>query len=126
MSLVASTHVATVDTGPTIPTSAYDCANCYTIAHSYSNVPFQQCAAQCHDVDGSTLSCIQHAVSKNAYVLPEHIGCVNQATARAPAPKDECQTLCLAQYNNCVGSAADRSQPCVPTLNHCYGQCAGH
>ena len=107
---------------PMDPTNAYSCAECYTISNAFSNAPFQHCVAQCQHVETPTLKCIQTAVSNNAYVLPHQIKCVNKVAARQPVPIDQCQTLCLDQYNNCVGEGSTRN-PCVPDLKGCQTQC---
>jgi hypothetical protein len=108
---------------PMDPTKAYSCAECYTTANAYSNLPFQQCLAQCQNVDAPTLKCIQSSVARDAYVLPEHIQCVNKVAAREPIPVSQCQTLCLAEYNNCVGEGSDSHRSCVTGLTHCQTQC---
>lgn len=104
-----------------LPTTGYACAKCYTIANSWSNVPSQQCAVPCKNVGPDVMGCIQDAVQNNAYVLPEHISCVNKAAARSPMPQNECQTLCIAKYNNCLNT---KDPACPKSLTQCQTQCA--
>jgi hypothetical protein len=103
-----------------LPTAGYQCAKCYTIANSWSYAPLQQCSVPCQNIGSDVIKCIQNAVKDNAYVLPEHISCVNKAAARSPMPQNECNTLCIVKYNNCINT---KDPKCSQSLTQCQTQC---
>ena len=86
---------------PNVDSEAYNCAQCYVVANSSSYVPFQHCLEQCKNVSSETRGCIRSEVKANALVLPHNMSCVKSKLNEAQVPKNQCQTLCLATFNQC-------------------------
>ena len=87
---------------PTVDTAAYNCARCYVVANSFSSLPFQHCLNTCKNTSPATRQCIQDAVDANVYTLPENIPCVRSHMKNSPVPVKQCETSCLAVYNQCT------------------------
>jgi hypothetical protein len=102
-----------------VPAPGYNCAQCATVASSYSNAPLTQCWQSCKDVQPAVRGCIFGAIRQNAYVQAEDIPCVNK-TAKDVMPRQECNTLCLATYANCLDVTKNQ---CVNELRDCQSKC---
>jgi hypothetical protein len=87
---------------PTVDSIAYQCAQCYVVANSSSFVPFQQCINECKEASSTTRKCIQEAVNENQFVLPENMSCVKSKIVQSAVPPSQCQSQCLANYNQCL------------------------
>ena len=86
---------------PTVDANAYQCAKCYVVAHNYSFSPLQYCANDCKSVSDSTKQSIENETNKNEYVLPHNMSCVQSRLVDAAIPTSQCQTQCLAKFNQC-------------------------
>jgi hypothetical protein len=89
---------------PNVHPEIYQCASCYVMANSYSNVPFKHCVAECKNVDNHAKKCIQTATAQNAMVLPENITCTQAPASSATISRDQQQTRCLAAFNQCTNN----------------------
>lgn len=104
------------------PAPGYNCAQCVTVASSYSNDPIKtQCSQSCKNVKPIIQDCITGATRQNAYVQAQYIPCVNQQ-ASSNIPVQECKTLCVDTYSHCINGSSNESQ-CTSDLTTCKLKC---
>jgi hypothetical protein len=104
------------------PAPGYNCAQCVTVASSYSNDPIKtQCSESCKNVKPIIQDCIMSAVRQNQYVQAQSISCVNQQTS-SKIPVQECKTLCVGTYSNCI-NGSEKESKCLSDLNTCQFKC---
>ena len=115
-------HYSTPPSTYNEPAPGYNCAQCVTVASSYSYDPLKtQCSESCKNVKPVIQDCIMSDVRKNKYIQAQSISCVNQPTI-SKIPVQECKTLCIDTYSHCI-NASDNDSKCKKYLSECQLKC---
>ena len=109
---------------PTVNKPAYNCASCYSVANVYTSVPFNHCVESCRGVPPATRQCIKDAVAKNALALPENMSCVGSEIVNEREPVNQCQTQCIAVFNQCTNDPSRDQSKCASVNSARMSNCS--